>query len=1100
MNKPQTPADYEQRLAAIDPGTSIILQAPAGSGKTEILIQRFLSLLALVKNPEEVVALTFTNKAANEMLERVLNELILANNQSNNNEIEPHKIYTIQLAQKVLAQDKKNSWNILDNPGRLQIKTFDSLCLSISRRAPLLSKNNGIDTPSDDIPQIYIAVVNQTLSMLDTDTRYGNALKTILMHLANDTYSFKSLLANMLAKRDQWLRLGLTADSDLTKIENILSSSWDDLRQTKVSALQSLFNKQQIEQFIYFNKYSNDNLEPDIKRPNAEFDSSIADTLRCFKNWATFALTGDLNARKTVDKRQGFPVGDKAQKQHKADFLKFLDEIKSDTALLDLWKNVISLPQDNFNSGKWQLIESILVVLKLAIANLKVEFSARGEVDYVEIAQAANQALGQIGNPSNLALYLDNKISHILIDEFQDTNHSQFEFLEKLTLGWSKEDGQTIFIVGDPMQSIYGFREADVGLFLKAKSDGINDIKLKSIKLKVNFRSSDKIVSWINNNFQNMFPDTEDYLSGAISFSKSEAFHKFDNSLVNLHGFYGDDTKHENLELIKIVKKSLLEYKNTPDKKIAVLVRSRNHLTEITKLLNLEQISYRALEMNKLNHSQTVEDLRNLSRAMLHLADKAAWLAVLRAPWCGMTLRDLQALVDVEPDANIWDLLNNSQAINLLSKDGKVRTEHIVSIFKTCFSASSYYEPNSLIEKLWLELGGDKYITQHEKLAGQMFFECLSKAQQPWGISIDQLDYELDKFYAPDSKNLNCQLECMTIHKAKGLEFDTVILPMLGKGRRGNDPELIRWSEHIINPNQPHSLLLAPIKAKTDNTDAMYDYLGGVAKLKTQYEEMRVLYVAATRAKKHLHLFATVKDKNGEPSPVANSYLSLLKPAFGDNFQTPTKNEVFLKTTDYPYLKRRNLKNLHTRKLKYTPYKNMAYPLFAKDDPKIIAGIVFHALCEQISIIGLAQVKSEIINSFIDLKLKSYLSDTATITTMAELVKTAINNTIADKTGKWLLSNQHQQSRQEWQISSLSNGKLNKFIIDRSFIEDDVIWIIDYKLIAPNEDEKENVFLKRMLETYQPQMDKYRSLVKQIDSKEVKTMLYFPLISKGLNL
>lgn len=1091
-----TPADHDQRLAATDPNQSIILQAPAGSGKTEILIQRFLTLLALVDNPEEVVALTFTNKAANEMLERVLNELILANNKPKVPGIEPHKIHTLELAQKVLAQDKKNDWYILDNPSRLQIKTFDSLCLAISRRAPLLSKNNGIDSPSDDIPKIYTTVVNQTLNMLDTDSDYARALKTILMHLANDTYSFKILLADMLSRRDQWLRLGLSADSSLQDIQRTLSHSWNMLRETKVLELQSIFSPQQIEQFVFFEQYRSENLAPDNRPPIASFGSDTISTLQCFKNWATFTLTNDLNIRKTVDKRQGFPVDDKTQKQHKKDFLTFLDEIKPNMVLLDVWKNVVSLPEKDFNKDNCQLIEAILLILKLAMANLKVEFSLQGEVDYIEIGQAANRALGEIGHPSNLALYLDNKISHILIDEFQDTNHSQFEFLEKLTTGWSEQEGQTIFIVGDPMQSIYRFREADVGLFLKAKNDGINDIPLQALKLSVNFRSSHKIVSWINQNFQNIFPKTEDSLSGAIRFSPSKAFHPDKNSTVNLHGFYSDETRDENLKLIDVVKQTLLQYKNTPDKKIAILVRSRSHLSEIAKQLNLEKIPYRALEMNRLNRSQTVEDLRNLSRAMLHLADKAAWLAVLRAPWCGLTLKDLQTLVDVSPAANLWDLLNLPEAINLLSANGKDRVLPILNAFKACFRINAQYKPSVLVKKLWIELGGDQYIVDHEKLASEMFFECLSKAEHTWGVAIDQLDYELDKFYAPDSKDQYCQLECMTIHKAKGLEFDTVLLPMLGKGKRGNSPELLRWAEHIIGPTQAHHLLLAPIKSKTSQAEARYDYLGGIVKSKSQYEEMRVLYVATTRAKNHLHLFATLK--NEVSKPVSNSYLALLDDAFTDHYQALAKDKPTTKLTNYPHLARRTLENLRARDLPYPFYKETDYPLYTETDPKIVAGIIFHSLCEKISYTNTAQVKLEVIGKFIDKKLKSTLHNKADISTMTNLLKTALNNILSDKTGQWLLSNEHQHSRQEWQISSLHGGKLNKSIIDRSFVENGTIWIIDYKLSSPRPNEAEDNFLRRMAKTYQPQLEKYRSLVSQIDSRPIKTLLYFPLISKSL--
>ena len=82
---------------------------------------------------------------------------------------------------------------------------------------------------------------------------------------------------------------------------------------------------------------------------------------------------------------------------------------------------------------------------------------------------AAENALGNNENPSDLALFMDYKIQHLLIDEFQDTSITQYRLIEKLIIGWQPNDGRTIFAVGDPMQSIYRFRQAEVGLFLRTQ-------------------------------------------------------------------------------------------------------------------------------------------------------------------------------------------------------------------------------------------------------------------------------------------------------------------------------------------------------------------------------------------------------------------------------------------------------------------------------------------------------------------------------------------------------------------------------------------------------------------------------------------------------
>jgi len=1090
------PIDQTERLAAINPAESIILQAPAGSGKTEILIQRYLKLLTLVTYPEEVVALTFTNKAANEMLERVLRELKGAKLKRPAG----YKAVTGKLAQEVLKQDKANDWNLLDNPRRLQIKTFDSLCLSIVRRAPLLGKNNGIDTPTEDAVEIYQATVQRTLYMLEETGNYADALKTILKHLMHDITSFRQLMVDVLAKRDQWLRLGLgTVDeNNLLSIKAVLANSWQQLKKNKVLELQNTFTAEQIRQFVFFDNYANSNLALQDKREITEYGSSIDNTLNCFKRWASFSFTGAGGVRKTVDKRQGFPVANLEQKHAKQDFLEFLQSLKENKSLLELWQNVVSLPDAGFDENKWHLTEAILLTLKLALANLKLEFNSRSEVDYVEIAQAANLALGEISSPSNLALYFDNKISHILIDEFQDTNHSQFEFLEKLTLGWSQEEAQTLFIVGDPMQSIYGFREADVGLFLKVKANGINDIKLKYINLKANFRSSSDIVSWVNDNFKTIFPAVDDYLSGSISYIKSSAFNQKPGRGVKLHGFYSEDSREENLKLVTIVKSELSAYRNHPEKKIAILARSRGHLAYISHLLKLAGVKYLALEMNKLGASQIVEDLRSLSRAYLHLADKAAWLAILRAPWCGLKLVDLQVIVDMDPQATVWELVTNHRWQSKLGTDAKTRLDQVVGAFHAAFNHSGGLEAEEIIEKLWHELGGNKYIKEHENLEAQMFFTCLKKAKYSWGIALDKLDYELKKFYMPELTDESCQLECMTIHRAKGLEFATVILPMLGQRKPGKSQDLIRWSEHVLDSEHSHNLLVAPVKSRADKTDSMYDYLGNINTTKVRYEEMRVLYVAATRAKERLHLMATKKSKDSKAP--ANSLLSFLEQAFVGKYTEVDIDTSDVTTIAYPKLRRRKFDNFKPRNIEYPVYEKVDYALFNKTDIKITAGIVFHAVCEQIARVGIDAIKSEVVDGFITKKLKGAMITLAQFDYSYALIKQAVENMLGDKTGRWILSGQHARSEQELRLSSIKDGKTSQVILDQVVMDNDTIWVIDYKLSYPNETETLEEFTQRMDNEYRAQLYKYKSLLTQIYPGTIKTMLYFPLVPAAYEL
>src|SRR5690606_8308155 len=113
---------------------------------------------------------------------------------------------------------------------------------------------------------------------------------------------------------------------------------------------------------------------------------------------------------------------------------------------------------------------------------------------------------------------------HLLIDEFQDTSLTQIHLLATLTAGWQPDDGRTLFLVGDPMQSIYRFRKAEVGLFLQAAEQGVGEIAPTFLQLTDNFRSQGGVVEWVNATFRGLLPRRNDAAAGAIAYTDSAAF------------------------------------------------------------------------------------------------------------------------------------------------------------------------------------------------------------------------------------------------------------------------------------------------------------------------------------------------------------------------------------------------------------------------------------------------------------------------------------------------------------------------------------------------------------------------------------------------
>ena len=159
--------DAAARAEALDITRSICVTAPAGSGKTELLTQRILKLLAVVDQPEQILAITFTRKAAAEMRERLLGALKLGL-QAEEPSV-PHKRLTWQLARAVLNKNNSEQWNLLDNTGRLRLQTIDSLCQSIASDLPVMSQLGAKLKPVDDPSVLYQQAVDGFFARLEDD-------------------------------------------------------------------------------------------------------------------------------------------------------------------------------------------------------------------------------------------------------------------------------------------------------------------------------------------------------------------------------------------------------------------------------------------------------------------------------------------------------------------------------------------------------------------------------------------------------------------------------------------------------------------------------------------------------------------------------------------------------------------------------------------------------------------------------------------------------------------------------------------------------------------------------------------------------------------
>ncbi|MGH6612327.1 MAG: UvrD-helicase domain-containing protein, partial [Burkholderiaceae bacterium] len=199
--------DAAARLAALDTTRSFIVRAPAGSGKTELLTQRVLALLAHAESPEDVVAITFTRKAAAEMKDRLLQSLAQTPDAEPS---APHRALTLQLARRVAARDRELGWELAANPSRLRVQTIDALALWLAQQLPITARFTAITKVTEHAEPLYATAAHATLALIDSseasDRDAARHIARLLTHLDNDWSRLHRLLAGMLARRDQWLR------------------------------------------------------------------------------------------------------------------------------------------------------------------------------------------------------------------------------------------------------------------------------------------------------------------------------------------------------------------------------------------------------------------------------------------------------------------------------------------------------------------------------------------------------------------------------------------------------------------------------------------------------------------------------------------------------------------------------------------------------------------------------------------------------------------------------------------------------------------------------------------------------------------------------
>jgi len=1080
----------EVRLQARHPGGSFLVQAPAGSGKTELLTQRILALLAIVDEPEEILALTFTRKAAAEMRKRVLESLCAPKPGAS----ESHKMDTWMLAQQAMQRSHEQGWNLHRHPARLRIMTLDSLTHSLARQLPLLSGLGDMPSPSEHAQTAYREAAEAALNEAMRD--FPDSAECVLLHQDHNAVTVIAMLAGMLGKREQWLADIAKYGRNMQGLRQMLESNLADIMQQKLVNCDELIPIRVKDELPALMRFAAEQKGDDDLQSLACWPDAALDMLEQWQLIANFLLVATKPAfRKAggVNAKLGFPTG-KTFAEPKDQFKQLLDIL---AAMPDLAQTLHELrhlpPSPEMDHQQWQVLESLFVLLVLANKHLQQTFAGQGEADFTEISLRAMQALGAgEGAPADLLMKLDYRIHHILVDEFQDTSHLQMRLLQCLTDGWQEGDGRhrSLFMVGDPMQSVYRFRKAEVGLFLNAADNAAGLPLIEPLQLQRNFRSSPAIVDWVNAAFHTIFPDQHDVISGAVAHAAAVAALSHEGS-VNLHLQHGSNAEIEADHVVQLVQQELAK----GQQRIGILARSRKHLHAIMPALEAADIAFRAIKILPLNSRPEVRLLRALLRALLHPADRESWAALLRAPCCGLESYDLHVLLEGNSEP-VWQLIGDDERCQRLSIDAQARVMFIRQALAPCVEISGKAAVRDLLQTAWLRLSMPALIDATASLNVEAALSLIASLEEGGRIDFALLDERLQQlFAAPDASDAAGQVELLTMHGAKGLQWDVVILPGLGHKGANADAPLLAFSEV---PNAGGTMLLMAAKASTRQKDALYTLVNNVEKHKDEHELQRLLYVACTRPETTLHMLGHVSESKGEAT--TGSLLQLLLNAdeacFGAHICNIEGSEEFTAAIQIALQRISDLPDPSPTITEDDKEQETEYVWAGVEAAPV--GNAVHAALQHVAEVGVEHWGEA--HTQVELQRMSRLLigeglSGAMLKTASKRCAVGLRRVLDSEKGQWILSHQHQQAHAEWALSSMRDGVVSHHIIDRSFIDAaSVRWIIDYKT-ATHEGGSLADFLSDELQRHAPQMQRYAAILEHLEpNRVIKTALYFPML------
>ncbi|MBU0715394.1 MAG: UvrD-helicase domain-containing protein [Verrucomicrobia bacterium] len=938
--------DIQIRREALDTRRSFILEAPAGSGKTALLTARFLALLADVGHPRQILAVTFTRKAAAEMADRITRTLRQAQDNSYTALPDSWEARLLELARNALKVHP--DWDVLlRSPDAFFVDTFHGFCGRVARNWPLEARTPPAFALLDEIGQealldeavaeyVHAFAATRLSSSKSGDSRLDPAeiaaFQRRMVAANNSVRVISNQLADLLARRDRLGDLITIFRHPLAKDE--LERRTEQLAEHYLGRLHDHFARHK-ENWLALQRYLDEQKTELAEALSADIPGP---TLRDVSAWQSAANVFLVKAGTPRKQFKPEEFGQNFAKTPQADFIR---ELPSEIAwILNFtreWPNPptprrfplretastcaqrASVDMSEGQAGGqatgepigFEALSDCMRLARGALEHFGKMMNARG-LDFMELELAALRAFNQADRPGDSLIFFHEHLRHILVDEAQDMNDNQVRILSTLTEGWAPDDGRTVFIVGDPKQSIFRFRRAEVSLFEALKANGLSrsseaPLPLKALNLNANFRSRPHLVAFANTVFARVMA-TPNKAFDEVSFNTSEPARDeaTEPAPITLAMF---NCRHANNPQTTLPFKSeareqearyvagrvAVLHRADRAANVAILIPARTHLTPYVRAMEALSLPIRLMEGVPMLDCPEVRHQLNLFKALLRPHDDIAWAGALRAPWCRVPAATLEKFTTMPTPAR-W-----SEKIT-----GPGRQVHpeifrfniALDKIRPDFGRESYAIS---LQRLWEELGGPAAVVRMCGPAGlansMRYLDLLDQCPEGRGEeTLDIMERLLARAYTPpDPRAAFSPVAIMTIHKAKGLEFDHVFVVGLDRepggraARRERDAAFLMERLPAACPptfapgatvGRPSFLAATAGDRRTDARSLAQLLLSDLGLRRNASEYKRLIYVAATRARETLTLsglmLQPVGDKERQTRPSAIAWLDTM--------------------------------------------------------------------------------------------------------------------------------------------------------------------------------------------------------------------------------